>query len=807
MPSPPRRSNRTRCKMDEGLAEWDHNSSNLDAYFVDPESSVKSLAASLPAATYSRQTSKAQQQLSRSALTPPMLRRRSPHEKDAHKPILEQQQVVVKNTTATAVKSRASIREGARRVVFRSPPPTARFPFFTRHENALPNDDADESIMHPYLDDSFEINGDNDDDERMDLSPPPRTDRRERKVHVDPNATEQREGESNGQPAFQNNEKPTVPTYVPPTLLHEVCRSAVTIDDLLRIEKQHISVQAAGCSDDRGQTPMHLLARNSKLSYTLAAANGQDTRQQHSLFDTDNDLSRTQKQIQSFVVGDLLKAYPAAMITCDSHGYIPFEGSLVSWVNASHHASKPDTSSSGAAATDGFPARMSSLWMSTKTLTSLGTRWSAHSSHRNPSSLHAVPEDEPESPGTRDIEAAPRKPSLSPQNRAQMSRPGADNRSRSFPINIALTLHAHFCFGLLSAILDQLDSLSTRSVKRQGMLVSLPDADDDEGSFHAAIQELQNLTVQDISTEIVQSIASIPDLVKCVLLIEDDAQRNYILATSIFRRVLVSKYSVGSWLTGMLQSDERRVSERAIDYLKLASDPPFSTSEQASSLRTSTTNKSQALNGANEELDELYQEVSRLQDFIPSLLSLGETEIEEAATTTLVRRVMDRIISRPFTVTVIFCDALFLAILIFGFRAAVNRLLLGESARNVLQFIYIAQAGIFYFIIRELGKAVSLCMITRRARIYFWSFWNLTDLLSTVLSLISTVYIRTKLMSSDTGVDISAASRSLLAVTTGFLWLRVLNFLKGINMQLATFVLAILQVRTLSLSLLFCCVY
>ena len=36
--------------------------------------------------------------------------------------------------------------------------------------------------------------------------------------------------------------------------------------------------------------------------------------------------------------------------------------------------------------------------------------------------------------------------------------------------------------------------------------------------------------------------------------------------------------------------------------------------------------------------------------------------------------------------------------------------------------------------------------------------------------------------------------RGLLAVTTGFLWLRVLNFLKAINMQLATFVLAILQI-------------
>ena len=49
-------------------------------------------------------------------------------------------------------------------------------------------------------------------------------------------------------------------------------------------------------------------------------------------------------------------------------------------------------------------------------------------------------------------------------------------------------------------------------------------------------------------------------------------------------------------------------------------------------------------------------------------------------------------------------------------------------------------------------------------------------------------------MSDKTGIKDDNALRGLLAITTGFLWLRVLNFLKAINMQLATFVLAILQI-------------
>ena len=36
--------------------------------------------------------------------------------------------------------------------------------------------------------------------------------------------------------------------------------------------------------------------------------------------------------------------------------------------------------------------------------------------------------------------------------------------------------------------------------------------------------------------------------------------------------------------------------------------------------------------------------------------------------------------------------------------------------------------------------------------------------------------------------------RGLLATTTGLLWLRVLSLLKSINSQLATFVLAIIQI-------------
>jgi len=66
-------------------------------------------------------------------------------------------------------------------------------------------------------------------------------------------------------------------------------------------------------------------------------------------------------------------------------------------------------------------------------------------------------------------------------------------------------------------------------------------------------------------------------------------------------------------------------------------------------------------------------------------------------------------------------------------------------------------------------------------------------MLAVLLTAVSSVTMRWQ-FHGENGVEDANFLRGLLAITTGFLWLRVLNFLKAINMQLATFVLAILQI-------------
>jgi hypothetical protein len=202
---------------------------------------------------------------------------------------------------------------------------------------------------------------------------------------------------------------------------------------------------------------------------------------------------------------------------------------------------------------------------------------------------------------------------------------------------------------------------------------------------------------------------------------------------------------------------------------------------------------------------------------VPSLLSLGENGMEEASTTKVVSDVLDKMISRPFVATVVLCDAIFLALMIVGFRYAVNGIITGGSLEKVLSWIYVvrcnssllsafvtivpsshvllrqANTGIFYFLIQEIGKAVSLLLISSHSRKYFLSFWNVVDVLAIVLALLSSMAMRWQFAIHRESLDDSNPLRGLLAISTGFLWLRVLSFLKSINIQLATFILAIIS--------------
>jgi len=86
-----------------------------------------------------------------------------------------------------------------------------------------------------------------------------------------------------------------------------------------------------------------------------------------------------------------------------------------------------------------------------------------------------------------------------------------------------------------------------------------------------------------------------------------------------------------------------------------------------------------------------------------------------------------------------------------------------------------------YFLIRKLSESYAIFCISASAfKSYNMDLWNLIDLSGTILVTVVVV----------SGID----NVAVLALTMALLWLKFLSWLKGVNTQLALFILAVVEV-------------
>lgn len=497
--------------------------------------------------------------------------------------------------------------------------------------------------------------------------------------------------------------------YEGPTPLHQLCYDAKSIDDL---GLSYLDFGAASIPDGEGKLPLHIFAENRSLAISECGDQDPVVIKATSSLSYSSSRGQCDKQnsrcnIQQFLFR-LLQAHPLALITLDQKGFSPFENILHQWILNVYD----DT-------------RMMNHLGSSR---SIFTRTWVNTSLSVSSALVHVGksfawngQSDPSTPSVVDVESKASSPPL----------------EEEFPKLICMTPNSLFAIQMLSHVVEFLQ--------------------DSKSSLSNRCELLQ---------EIMDRFSVIPNLMKTVVLVECDDERQIILSSTFVRCVASHHCTIGPWLTSILTA-ERSISMRGLQYLSFVSDLPLT--------------------------EDFYETIANLEGFIPSLLGMDELSIEQAATTALVKHILDRVISRPFCVGVVFFDGLFLCILIIGFRAAVDAMLTGKSPGLVLRWVYVANTGIFYFLIRELGKAITILERTKQATIYLWSFWNVTDILSTMLTLVSVVVIR---VINSEFLDLSniQSTRVLLAISTGLLWLRVLSLLKTLNIHLATFVLAIIQI-------------
>ena len=144
----------------------------------------------------------------------------------------------------------------------------------------------------------------------------------------------------------------------------------------------------------------------------------------------------------------------------------------------------------------------------------------------------------------------------------------------------------------------------------------------------------------------------------------------------------------------------------------------------------------------------------------------------------------------PSVAFTLFFDTLLIALCIFCLRKSADGYLLGRDTISILHWIYAVNALTFYLTLREFCKAIALVTMAKSRKL-FLNFSNALNILSLVFLITSVLAIR---LSVPLEVEASQNMRILITITTGLLWIRLIGMLKSINVKMATFVMAIVQV-------------
>jgi len=255
-----------------------------------------------------------------------------------------------------------------------------------------------------------------------------------------------------------------------------------------------------------------------------------------------------------------------------------------------------------------------------------------------------------------------------------------------------------------------------------------------------------------------------------------------------------------SWLVRMIETEYEPIKKRAVDYLELLSDLTVLDYILDEDVSPKAADNDLFL----QSQENTFSEVEKLKHLIPAMILLEDSEKERVALTPVIRQVLDNSIIQPFGITILFCDFIFHLFIAFGWRSISFAILEDtitnangkfEASDNHLErflesMFYISTV---YFIWRLLGEIFSTSIISWKIlRANFYTFWTLVDLVSIILASIvgSLDYINV----DDDEIAFSPHWFGLFAVVTGFLWLKLLSFLKVMNPTLATFMLAISQV-------------
>lgn len=342
---------------------------------------------------------------------------------------------------------------------------------------------------------------------------------------------------------------------------------------------------------------------------------------------------------------------------------------------------------------------------------------------------------------------------------------------------------------------------------------------------------------------IIDSVASIPEIIKELLLVDDNAARERIFSLFVVKEVLLQldSFGDGAWLIDLLNAEEKEItrrrasdrdrrssSRRSSVYFKSRkeSDEEDSCDHAESAVfylervsQLSKIDETRRLNvtlrtsdGMAETFEQkrkaLYDEIGNVDGLIGSLCNLENDLLERVAVTRVIQRVLDKKIFSPFALTAAVFDGFFHLMFICAFRLGPAEAMFHLSSTDttfrpqqyLIATITLVACTIYFF--RKLSHLLfTEAVFTWKSKSVLQKLLDPMRILE-LLTLLLAAYcmhsisrlLRSNAREGVTDSDIPFYLRSLVTLTTPLLWFRFLSHIKMFNKQLATFILCSVEI-------------
>ena len=520
-------------------------------------------------------------------------------------------------------------------------------------------------------------------------------------------------------------------TTTPSLYLHFLCaQPTVTLDELHNGLNQ--STNAIRTKDASGRLPLHILGDNETL---ITSDKG--------------------RNVATLFAGHLMNEYPHATTTADDDGFIPFARLIADWIDW---------------ANDQVKAKEEEQQQGEGEIEDLGDEGGGGGNNKNKNELDD------------NLDFYPGRPSSLFGSRKSTSAGAMTQHwhigsyyKKIFP-RVEVWEEVEWCFSMLSAELDLLGRNSTVPMF-QRLRMNKPAT---EGALrHSATT--YHLPSNDRKALVDALMVSMPNLLRTVLLIDDDGMdtRERILEMAICRRLLLCPQAVDQWLIDMINHGGIPA-RRAVDYLCLVS--KTSVEDYTGGFGTI---HSGDLDAFNEDRQKVFEAIGALKGTIASLVTLQNRETDRAAATAVIWHTMSQKLSRPFVLGLVLIDLLLHITLMVSFRSMV-RPDSTLSAMEVDQELVVYLISVHYLLRKACEAWVLLTVSPTVLRAYFSNMWTMFDTIAIVFTVWATIWY-------DHSPD-GTYNTGLNTLVVGLLWVKVLGFLKVVNKDMSTFIMALSQI-------------